>query len=305
MRENEKRQKQIYTFDELPIKLRNQIVLILKETLGEYTIENNYDVYSSLRSTEIRTNEFWDAIYNLFCREKGILKTTSAGSTMEQCLQIIIYGSFEDAMDITELSLRLIEKAIGESDHHQHNGYNNSEEAIEEINDRFKENSIGYQYIERMFIKIDSELIYEEITTPAFKVLRDDEYEGALNELIGAYENFKSGKFKESIVSAENAFESTLKTACYRRGLNLKNTETANELINSVIKLGLISANEKDHLDALRKTLIYGLPRVRNNNGGHGDGETTKNIPEYMAKYALNLTATNINLIISAEKRRE
>ena len=41
---------------------------------------------------------------------------------------------------------------------------------------------------------------------------------------------------------------------------------------------------------------------MRNKEGGHGQGHMTKEVPEYLAAYALNLAGANIRLMVEAFK---
>jgi hypothetical protein len=52
--------------------------------------------------------------------------------------------------------------------------------------------------------------------------------------------------------------------------------------------------------DQLLATLASGLPQVRNNAGGHGQGAMPRPIPAYVAAYALHLAATNIVFLVDA-----
>jgi hypothetical protein len=43
-----------------------------------------------------------------------------------------------------------------------------------------------------------------------------------------------------------------------------------------------------------------GLPAVRNNAGGHGEDPGAPSVPDYLAAYAIHLTASNILLAAKA-----
>lgn len=57
------------------------------------------------------------------------------------------------------------------------------------------------------------------------------------------------------------------------------------------------------HMVNLRTTLGSGLPVVRNKQAGHGQGSTVEPISDEFAEYSLNLTATNIVLLVGIYKR--
>lgn len=59
------------------------------------------------------------------------------------------------------------------------------------------------------------------------------------------------------------------------------------------------------HLTSIRTTLETGIPTVRNKLSGHGQGSTISPIPDEFAEYALNLTATNIVLLVKIYKNKK
>ena len=54
--------------------------------------------------------------------------------------------------------------------------------------------------------------------------------------------------------------------------------------------------------DQLAATLKSGLPRVRAEEGAHGQGSVPRETPVYVAGYALNLAAANILFLAQAHK---
>jgi hypothetical protein len=45
-----------------------------------------------------------------------------------------------------------------------------------------------------------------------------------------------------------------------------------------------------------------GLPGIRNNSGGHGPAPSDAKVPDYIAAYAIHLSAANIVAAIEAKK---
>jgi hypothetical protein len=64
----------------------------------------------------------------------------------------------------------------------------------------------------------------------------------------------------------------------------------------------LIPAYLQSQFSSLRSILESGVPTVRNKLGGHGQGSETTTVSPEMARYALNLTASNIVFLIEHEK---
>jgi hypothetical protein len=63
---------------------------------------------------------------------------------------------------------------------------------------------------------------------------------------------------------------------------------------------GVIPKYLKDHFNGLRNVLASGLPTLRNKTSGHGQGAQSVEVPEYLAAYALHLTASNMRLLMEA-----
>jgi hypothetical protein len=89
---------------------------------------------------------------------------------------------------------------------------------------------------------------------------------------------------------------------CNLRGWPTKQTDTAKTLISTCMDNGLIPEYLTSQFSSLRSLLESGVPTIRNRNGGHGQGESSVPVPEYLARYALNLTATTILFLVEAHK---
>ncbi|SOE91854.1 hypothetical protein SAMN05414139_04537 [Burkholderia sp. D7] len=174
------------------------------------------------------------------------------------------------------------------------------EDAIDELNERFREHGVGYQYESSEILRVDSEFIHAEAVKPALGLLRMDGFAGANDEFLEAHEHYRHGRNKESIGSALKAFESVLKGICKIKKWNVGPNETANPLIAVCFAKALFPAYLESQLGSLRTLLESGVPTVRNRLGGHGQGAEPVSVPDYMARYALNLTAANILLLMEA-----
>lgn len=91
-----------------------------------------------------------------------------------------------------------------------------------------------------------------------------------------------------------------LKTKLFviRKNIYNKVSDITQKLISSLEKSHFYLSYMSSHLTNLRITLEMGLPVVRNKNAGHGQGSVIINTPDEFAKYALNLAATNIVLLV-------
>lgn len=176
------------------------------------------------------------------------------------------------------------------------------DKAIAELNYRFRDHGVGYQYESGQIIKVDSQFIHSEVIKPALIMLSDRIYKGANEEFLEAHKQYREGNYKDCVNNCLKAFESCLKVICQKRGWNYNKKDTANRLIAIVFDKGLILPSMQSHFTALRSTLESGVPTIRNTQTGHGQGPEKISVPEYIAAYILHLTASNILLLAKADE---
>jgi hypothetical protein len=171
-----------------------------------------------------------------------------------------------------------------------------------ELNARFRENGIGYQFESGEIIRVDSQLIHAQIVKPALALLTAPEYAGANAEFLKAFEHYRKGDTKGCLNECLKAFESTMKAICTKRKWAFKSNDTASALIDVSMKNGLIPQLIQSHIGGVRAALESGIPTIRNRLSGHGQGAQVVNIPEHYASYMLHLTATTIQYLVESEK---
>ena len=109
-------------------------------------------------------------------------------------------------------------------------------QAIDELNYRLKQHRLGYEFINGEIIRKANTFAHESIVRPALKLLMDDEFRGAEDEYLMAYEHYRKGKNKDAILNAAKAFESIMKAIC--EGLQYtydKDKDTASKL-NAILE---------------------------------------------------------------------
>ena len=150
---------------------------------------------------------------------------------------------------------------------------------------------------------MDSQFIHSEAIKPVLTMLSDPTYKGANEEFLKAHEHYRKGRYKECLNECLKAFESCLKTICKKRNWQYDDKRsTVKDLIQIVFDNELIPTFMQSHFSALKSTLESGLPTARNRQSGHGQGPTQVIVPEYIAGYALHLTASNILLLAKADE---
>ena len=242
----------------------------------------------------------WFQAHTILARELGLWAIGAVPETDKQrCLNFVLHDlSVDNVLSMIELVFRLTEDCPLEM-----TGRQSLDDAIEELNYRFQQNGIGYQYRARQIISVDSLYLHSEAVEPAIALMHDTGFQGPLQEFLTAHQHYRAKSNTEAIANAQYAFESTMKAICDERGWSYNAAKgTAQNLLNVLFKNGLIAPEMQSHFTALRSTLESGLPTVRNQpgQGGHGQGSDVVEVPDHLAAYCLHLAATNIVFLIEA-----
>lgn len=280
----------IYKYDELPEKFRGQVVYILRDLINQIG------------------GGGWNQIRDLFGSQMGLLSLVNEGGPSEyQCLAFITSSrDVEQILSLVEIAIRVPDASIRSRPYmFPHTASSILSSAISELNQRFQENAIGYQYQNPPgeIVRVDSQYLHAEAVEPAVSLLYDEGFTGASDEFIEAHKHYREGDNKEAISSALNAFESAMKTICDIRGWKYDAQKaTASALIKTLFDNNLIPSEMQSHFTGLRTTLESGVPTIRNRFAGHGQGSEPVEVPDYLASYALHLTASSIVFLVEAHK---
>lgn len=284
----------VYQYVDIPNILRVQIVHIIRDSFGLPNIPlAHYE----------KAHEAFEFIHDALCREYGVLELRERSeSRFDAVLNYLLQvEETEKAIDVIELTFRVIDGKIRKNQHEFQSRKISPEDAIDELNHRFREARVGYQYESGMMVRIDSQLIHSEVVQPTLSFLQDPKYKGANEEFLSAHVHYRNRKYKECLNDCLKAFESCLKAICNARKWPYSERDTANRLLETVFDQGLIPKYMQSHFSALRNSLESGVPTVRNRLGGHGQGSQIVSVPESIAAYTLHLTAANILLLARAE----
>jgi len=287
----------VYTYDSFPQPFRVQTVHILTEVLGTPR-EHGIEVY-----------KIYEFIVDTLCREYGVFRLP--GSTFyddndhyKQLSEFIIQESdTEKVLDAVELSFRVVDRIARKLFcRERSNSAESADDAIAELNGRFKEHSIGFQYTDGEIIRVDSEFIHAEVVKPALALLHQEDYSGAQEEFLKAHEHYRHGNAKEALNECLKSFESVMKIICDKRGWSYDKNATSKSLIKVCLDNDLIPAFWQNHYSSLRNLLENGIPTGRNKLGGHGQGGSSTSVPDYLVSYMLHMTASALVFLIEAER---
>lgn len=294
----------VYQYTFVPRELRIQIQQILVDAIGPQFEPELYSVGSRAHNPHV-----WDEVHKVLCRELGVhrLGGDYYSLPIEGVLNHIGTADVDGFLDAVEVCCRVIELVITPLGEYQRTERGIKQEpaaALREVNYRFREAGLGFQYQNGQIFRSDSEYIHDEVVKPALRLLSDPHFVGAQEEFLQAHQHFRAGENEQAIVWAAKAFESALKGICEYREWTYEKGARASDLLKLVRSKGLWPDYLDGSFDQLLATLTSGLPKVRNDAGAHGQGPIPRKVPTYIAAYALNLCATKMLLLAEATKDR-
>lgn len=300
----------VYTYDKIPTPLRVQIVQIWEETLGSPSNGGYRVTMPSLSGSspyEQGMRAAYEFIVEALRREYGVFELHNgnyAGDDHRELADFFLNErEINKVIDVVELIFRYID--IGTRDwafRHLEDANKRADNAIAELNIRFKEHGIGYQYEDKIIIRVDSELIHVEAVKPALRLLNTTEYRGAQEEFLSAYNHYQKGRHKESLNDCLKSFESTMKAICDKHNWQYSPKASSKELIKVCFENKLIPTFWQTHFSSLQRMLESSIPTGRNNLSGHGQGTTPTTVPDHLVAYMLHMTASTLVFLTTAEK---
>jgi hypothetical protein len=288
-------QSDVYQYDTLPLAFRTQVIHIWQrlnesgDRLVRY-LQRHQDPFS---------RAWWGVVHEILISEIGVFELGDSTNPFEQCQEFLLSSDIIGALDLIELSFN---RASRVDNHFAFEGSPYSPtDAIAELNHRFREHSIGYQFEGGQIMRVDSHYIHSDAVKPAIHLLHDANFTGPEEEFMRAHEHYQQGRAKEAITEALKAFESAMKTICAVRGWAYDTKRaTAKDLIKIILDNELVPSYMGQQITSLRTLLESGVPTVRNKTSGHGQGKDPIAVPDYYVAFALHSAATNIVLLVEA-----
>ncbi|MCI9201710.1 MAG: hypothetical protein HFI03_15265 [Lachnospiraceae bacterium] len=293
---NKNGEPEVYSYDVSSKAFRNQVFYIMADVL---------DIY------EEHGDSLWDYMHDSFAREMGLKKLGRYGEGYKKNnIEEFVDESFNDAfLDLVDYIFHLFDVGCRDIQPRYRSDLDTNmlvNKAVEELNYRFKQHNLGYEFVNGEIIRIDNKVIHQEVIKPALRLLYEEGFEGAEEEFRKAFEYRRKGDNKNAILEAGKSFESVMKTICDKKEYKYdKAKDTAKALINILEHNNFYPSYMSAHMASLRTTLETGLPVVRNKKAGHGQGSTVEFISDEFAEYALNLAAANIVLLVGIYKNEK
>jgi hypothetical protein len=255
----------VFQYEEFPREFRVQVIHILRETLGN----------PSMSMIDSQATKTYEHIHNVLCREYGLFRLSEEASYPNPDFQTAIFnfllrcGDCERIIDVVETSFRAVDTLARDPSYEYYSQVKlNPDEAITELNARFLEHGLGFQFEGGEIIRIDSQFVHSEVVKPVLQILQSKMYSGANDEFLQAHEHYRHQRYKECLVECLKAFESTMKAICIKQGWKYNDADTAKNLIEICFQKGLIPNFLKAQFSSLRASLESGVPSVRNKLAG-------------------------------------
>ncbi|MEM6993546.1 MAG: hypothetical protein AAF721_23735 [Myxococcota bacterium] len=267
----------VFVYEVLPAALREQLIHVFDEAFS----------YESA---------VWREGAKILAREHGVARLASEhvklhSDPQARCFAHLRHADWDKALDLVELLVRFLDP----------NAYSYAER-IAEVNERFREHAVGYQFQDGGIVRVDSTHLHSEVVVPALKLLSAPEFSGPDEEFRGAYKAFCSGRNASAILEAGKAIESTLKAICTARGWGVPKQATATNLFKTIKEKELVPARTWAQYEALLSTLKSGAFPLRNSPSvGHGQGASVQpDPPAHVVAYALHMTAAAVVFLVES-----
>jgi hypothetical protein len=276
----------IVTYDTFSSEFRTQLVYLIMDALGD--------------SNHPLSERCYRQVVTALRREYGVFKLSNRGSQDHPYIDLLAFVEYEldveHVLDAIELVMRASESLDRPPE------APTVKAVVHELNARFAEHGLGYQYEGREIIRTDSKLLHQEAVRPALALLNEKNFAGAQQEFLTAFEHHRHGREKDALTWALKALESTLKVICGKR--KWPDGGQAKDLLDTVFGRGLIEPIWQSEFAGLRSVLESGVPTARNRRGAHGQGATVVTVPGYLAAFVLHQTAAAIVFLVEADKAK-
>ena len=125
----------------------------------------------------------YDGIVDILCREYGYFQLPGYENDNNRYKELLVFffreKDVERVLDVVELSFLFIDKDTRSYDYiSRKNASQIADDAIEELNVRFKEHGVGFQFSGGQIVRVDSEYVHSEAIKPAIRLLHENAMPG-------------------------------------------------------------------------------------------------------------------------------
>jgi hypothetical protein len=211
----------------------------------------------------------------------------------------------DDALNVVDLCAQYIDKIIAQEPVSRYDFLGisqNPKDAIDELNYRLRSDGVGFEYTNGELIRVDSRFMHEQVIKAALVLLSDNRFQGPEQEFMESFKSYREGNYKDAITGANRAFESAMKCICQMKNWSYHKGARAVDLLRVLKSNGLFPDYLDASFDQLLAILSSGLPQIRNNSGGHGQGPVPVSVPRYVVSFALHMAAAKMVFLVDAAR---
>ena len=146
----------VYQYADLPVPFRWQVIHILRDVLGDT---------QAYQGNVVTQEEWYQNIHDILARELGVPHLNDAGLiTQKRVFNFLLEADVENALSVIEVSFQVARTAQQDPENHYILQDLNMRfpEAVEELNARFQEHGIGYQFESNEIVRVDSQFLHQE-----------------------------------------------------------------------------------------------------------------------------------------------
>lgn len=169
--------------------------------------------------------------------------------------------------------------------------------AIENANRHFRRAGIGYEFNidSKQILRVDNNITHAEAIQPALALLADKRFATPNQEFMDTLDHYKAGNNWECVTGCCKSFESVMKIVCQAKNWPFNQNDTAAPLLKTIITQG--------QLPTFFEQPLLLIATMRNRSGAHGGGaKPVDPIPDYLARYCVNATASAILMLVEATR---
>jgi hypothetical protein len=293
------------TYDDLPPFLRKQISQIFTECIGPGWRWPEGKFWNEDWGVPNNANEIWEQIVRIMDREREAFDLPCGDvCAYEYCIEYLRKSNdIDEVLSLIEICARkMMELAdeFGPWAGRRRGATADPAEGLVELNERFRQHGIGYQFENGEIIRVDSQYVHAEVMKEALRLLPEPGFEQANDEFMKAHRHLREGSLRDANTAALRAMETVLKVICDARGWAYQKGDTAERLLAVVQREGLFPEYLGGYFTNLIGAMKAGVPKIRDRKGGHGAAPADDPVPDHVAAFALHLTAANIVMLVKA-----
>lgn len=260
-------------YDELPDKLRRQILIILDEQ------RFHRPSYARQIVDHLRKEHGWHdldkpAQEDPYAFLLGMVRDSKDVPLVLDVIQMLFHAALDGSLTVPQAKMQ----------------------PVNDLNRFFLESGVGYQFdTSRMeIVPVTNPVLHTEAVQPVLQLLVDTKFVTVNREFTAAFESFKRRDYGNCLKECCCALESTLKIILTEKNWPFDPHATAKPLLDIYM--------QNTGLPPFWEQPIIVLATLRNRYGAHGGGTTPHDVPQHLARYAIHATGAAILMLVDTAK---